>query len=401
MSGTSRRVMVLGVRPNQEAIYRAAKTLDLEVIGVDPEPDPTTARLVDRIEIADLADLRTLLGIAEQWRPDGVCTFAADYPVRATAQLCEALDLPGLSVASAERSTDKAQMRSILQSSGIPVPHAIESRSAADAARSRSEFRGDIIVKPVDSSGGRGVAKLTRDESSKRFDWAFARAAAESRTGRVLVEDYVDGPEYSVEAVTVDGQFSALAVTKKTTSGPPYFVEMAHEQPSLLPDNLRKAVESVARECANALGIDASPSHAEVRLGPAGPTLIEIGARCGGGQIASHLVPISTGIDLARCCLQIALGESPDLTPTRSRAGVVRFLEPVPGSVVSVDGIAHALEVAGIHDVQVLVEVGGRVRPYQDARDRIGYVIAEGATVGEAADACAKAMDQIVIETTE
>ena len=378
---------------------RRRKGWGLVVLGIDPAPDPSVARLAQDVKVADLADIDALIAHARRFRPHGICTFAADYPVVAAASLCEHAGLPGLSLEGARCSTDKSRMRRTLRQAGIPVPLSIEVTARADLAGALDALSDDIVVKPVDSSGGRGVTRLISPDPRSLAE-AHARAIECSSRGAVVVEDYVDGPEYSVETISIDGDVNVLAITTKTTSGSPYFVELAHEQPSDLSEQQIRHVADVAVASARALRIDTGPSHCEIRWTVDGPVVIEVAARCGGGFIASDLVPLSTGIDLPRACLQVALGDKPDVRPSRCRGAAVRFLEPKPGTVTAVSGVESAKALPGVTTVELGLSVGDRVHPFRDARDRIGHVIAEGKNAAEAAARCLAAVTSIDIITT-
>lgn len=133
-----------------------------------------------------------------------------------------------------------------------------------------------MIVKPADSPGGRGIALIESPDARDDVGRAFHRAIQFSRAGQVLIEEFVSGPEYSVEAITIGGHTRIVAVTDKVTTGPPYFVETGHSQPC------QSSAVAVAVLCKLAVdAIDNSASHTEIRIGPNGPRVIEIGARLG------------------------------------------------------------------------------------------------------------------------
>jgi len=186
------------------------------------------------------------------------------------------------------------------------------------------------------------------------------------------------------------------------TTGAPNFVETGHSQPSQFPPKARAQIEDAAIRGVKALGIDWSAAHAEVRLSPNGPFLMEIGARLGGDFITTELVPRSTGIDMVEGAIRLALGETPDLTPKREAHGAcIRYLTPQPGKVVQIDGVARAKSMPGIKIVDVAVGLGEMVPEMNSSLARVGHVIAEGATVEEAIQAAECARDSIVITTAK
>lgn len=374
-----RRLLVLGARLAQIPIYREARARGLFVIGADPDAAAPGLALADERIICDLRDAAALLAQARRFEIDGALTYAADYPMPALGQLCASLGLAGPDPATTHRATHKAAMREALARAGVPCPryhHVHTLDSAADAA---SSLGGDIIVKPAFSSGGRGVMRLAA-AAAGLLPPAFAHAQSFCLPGEgVMVEEFVEGDEFSVEMLSRAGEVHVLAVTDKFTSGPPHYVELGHQQPSRLSSADRAAVEATAVMTVRALGIEGSAAHAELRLGRDGPVVMECAARAGGGFITSHLVPLSTGFNMVSACISVALNEAPDLQPApHHRGAAICFVTVPPGLLGAIEGIEEARSLPGIVDVQLYVEPGHRIGVLRDATARCGHVIAVG-----------------------
>jgi biotin carboxylase len=191
-----------------------------------------------------------------------------------------------------------------------------------------------------------------------------------------------------------------LAVTDKQTTGAPHFVETGHCQPTRQPAQARRAIEGAAVRGVRALGIDWAAAHAEVKLSPAGPFLMEIGARLGGDFITTELVPRSTGVDMVEGAINLALGHVPDLAPRHEpRAAAIRYCRHRPGRVSAIEGVDKARGMPGVKIVEVYFHVGQVVGEVTSSLARAGHVIVEGPSADQAVANAEAARDAIVIRT--
>lgn len=387
---TGESLLVLGATARQLPVIEAGQRRGLHVVAIDPDPEAPGSAVAEEFVVSDLADAGTCLTIAREARPIGVLTFAADYPVPMVARIAAELGLAGPSPAAALAMTDKLVMRQRLSAAGLPTPRFAPVRRPGDL----SAFGGAPVVKATRSSGSRGVQLV------KGLDVAALVEAmsAESANGEVLVEEYIEGPEVSVEAITNDGRTTILSVTDKMTSGPPEFVELGHAQPSDLTEH-RAEIEELTRQALRALGLTYGPSHTEIRIGANGPVVIESAARFSGGFIASHLLRITAGIDAAGVAVTMALGEEVSMQHERGPGAAVRFLTPKPGVVRSVSGVDEVRSRPEVVEAAVDVTVGDVVAPLRSARDRVGHVVCCGPTASDARRLVDHAAASIVIET--
>ena len=174
-------------------------------------------------------------------------------------------------------------------------------------------FTYPIIVKPTDRSGSRGICKL---ESAGGIKNAVHMAMNEGFEKKVLIEEYIEGQEYSVEGISFNGNHTILAITLKYTTGAPQFIETGHIEPAPIDKDTFVRVCNVVKHALDSLGIRNGASHSEIKIDNHGNIkIIEIGGRMGGDCIGSDLVYYSTGIDYVKAVLQISVGEEPDLEP--------------------------------------------------------------------------------------
>jgi len=221
-------------------------------------------------------------------------------------------------------STNKYWMREAFKKNGIPTPKHVEV-DANVVWNQLEDFSLPVIVKPTDRSGSRGVYEV---ESEDEFSGAVLAACTQSFSGKAIVEEYIEGKEYSCECISWDGNHRILAFTKKYTTNAPHFIETGHDQPADIPGELMPEVETAMIQAMDALKIRWGASHIEFRITPNGQVrLIEVGARMGGDCIGSDLVPISTGYDFLRMVIDVSIGKTPDFTPIKEKENAsIRFI---------------------------------------------------------------------------
>lgn len=395
---SNRTLCVLGAQRMQVAAIETARRMGLRVIAIDPSPSAPGLPLADEAYVFDVGDVERCIDVARACGVAGVVTLAADFPMPTLGAMCAELSLPGPSVESVECATNKRSMRSAFEAAGVAGPRSVPVRDREQAREIYTRLGGAVVIKPVLSSGGRGVSMVERNSPGHCVDAAFDRALQETRADGVLVEDYVAGPEFSVELLSWDGEPRVVAVTDKITTGPPYFVEIGHSQPSLFCEMELTALTRTACEGMRALGLDWCAGHAELRLNEDGAQVMEIAGRLGGGFITTDLVPASTGIDLVAATIRVALGERPNLAANKRCGAAVRFIDGPRGRVLDVHGVEDARSALGCTAAELYVGRGDEVTDLRDARGRIGHVICVGADAVEALARSKDAMERIAIE---
>ena len=268
--------------------------------------------------------------------------------------------------------------------------------SEAELSHAAAQLGFPVIIKPTDGVGSKGVSRVDQPAALAR---AWERGMEVCRSGVLVCEEFVEGPEVSIEGLTIGPEPHLVAITDKITSGPPYFVETGHTQGSSLSPEHQEALRAAARCGILALGLENCATHSEIRMGPNGPRIMEIGARLGGDRITSDLVPLSTGVDLVAANLRLAMGDSPDLTPLRSEGAAIRYFLPEPGIVEAVDGREESRGAPGVVDWVLDVAPGGRVPPLRSSLTRVGHVVTRGGTPEEAARSAERSRSLLQIRT--
>jgi biotin carboxylase len=310
-----------------------------------------------------------------------------DGPVRVAAEVAAALGLPHpIDPAAAARATDKREQRRAFAREGVPQPAFSEDGSGLPPGAR-------IVVKPAAAQGQRGLVIV---EPGGDTTAVAALAAQDSRDGLALCEEYVEGPELTVNAfVEPGGHFVPLTVTDRERALA-FGVATAHLYPSQYPV---ADVVAAAEAACRALALAGGPTYTQVVLSPEGPRVMEVAARLGGGHDA-ELCAAALGVDLSAAAVRAALGEAPEsLEPLRDRAAVVRFLIAPPGRLVRVEGLEEARALPGIELAYSYRAAGALIEPLLRGPDRAGFVLATGATrpKAEAAARAAEAAIRFVV----
>ena len=381
-------LLVLGAGPAQLGLLAAARERGLFVIAVDRDPRAPGFAYADRRALLSTEDEPAVERLARSARIAGVVAPGTDWPVGVAARIADHLRLPHpLSPASAALAVSKLRQRERFDEAGVPQPR----WRAVGGDDSTAGLSVPAVVKAPDRQGQRGLTLVTR---GMELPDAVARAQRASRAGVALVEELVDGPEVTVNALSVDGVFHPLTVTDRETARPPAFgVALAHVWPSRHAGE--RAVE-VARRAAEALGIENGPTYTQLRLGWDGPRVIELAARLGGGHDA-ELCRAALGVDLNALALASALGEPVEPPRPKAQVGgaVTRFLVPPQGRLAATEGVGAASAIEGVVDVRVYRSPGHELGPFRTGSDRAGAVLAVGASREEALARARRASDLI------
>ena len=383
------RLLVVGAGPAQVGLLRAARARSLYVVACDRDPEAIGLAYADRHALVSTEDEEGIEEVARAERVGGLIAPGIDYPVALAARVAARLGLSHpLTVETAEAAISKPRQRELFEAAGVPQPRwqlvtALE--HVTDCYL--DDAPAPCVVKPPDRQGQEGVS-LVRERQD--LGPALEAALAASRSGEALVEEFVDGPEVTVNGFSVDGAFHALTVTDRLTAPPPAFgVALAHVWPSE-----HDPVEA-AREAAEAIGVRDGPTYTQIRMGPEGPRVIELAARLGGGHDA-ELCEAALGIDLNALALAAAFGRRPRLPQPRPAGGAcVSFLVAPPGILQGVEGLAAAREVDGVLDVFIYRPRGWELTPLRRGADRAGYILARGDSRDDALERAALAAERI------
>jgi biotin carboxylase len=393
-----KRLFIVGASGLQLPAILKAREMGLMVAVADYNPYAAGIPYADEYYAVSTIDEEGVYAAARDFKADGILTLATDMPMRAVAYAAERLGLSGIRYETAVKATDKGDMIRAFDAAKVAHPwyFVVDSPGQLGAVMERLAY--PCVSKPTDNAGSRGVVLI---HSREDVEACVAYSASQGRRGSVILEEYMRGEEVSVEAVVIEGDVRVVQVTDKLTTGEPHFVEMGHSQPSRLHPADVEAIKDLAARAVRAVGIESGAAHVEVMLTADGPRMIELGARMGGDCIATHLVPLSTGVDMVGAAILIALGETPDVAPSLNRGSAIRYFSSGPGRVERIAGVEDARNLEGVREVVFTLRPGDFAREITSSADRVGFVVAEADTAERAVEICNEAISRVEIQTRD
>lgn len=358
-----KKILVLGAGIMQIPIIKRIKSLGFIPVVADYAVDAPGFKFSDNNYIVSTLDYEGILKVAIEERIDGILT-TSDAPVRVVSKVAKKLGLPAMSEETAEVCTNKLKQRLIFKANNVRCPffEIVETNS-----RDISFTTLPCIVKPIDSSASRGVTIVNNvEELRKSIDYAFEY----SKSDKVLVEQFIEGREFSVETLTQDGRTSIIAITEKYLFENGYFVENTHVEPAAVSKEEEELIKTEVTKAIFAVGLNNAPSHTEVKLLNGNVYVIEIACRLGGDYITSDLVPLTTGIDMSENLIRLSVGEKIDVVRKKHSFAAVQFI----------NNINYKECKAYIEDSNSIVRY--EIGPYSDKEiknslDRLGFIIIE------------------------
>lgn len=373
-----RTIFILGAGVMQIPALRIAKERGWRVVAADGSDKAVGIPFADEFLHIDLKDRPALEEAARRLREngglDGVMTAGTDFSA-SVAWVAERLGLPGIPFETALNASDKSRMRAVFSAAGVPSPRfAVLSRS--DSPGALPDFLAfPLVVKPVDNMGARGCRRV-RDGSE--LAEALADAHGHSRSGRAIVEEYLEGPEFSLDALVFEGRVRLCGIADRHITFDPYFVEMGHTIPTNFPERDVAEVIRVFEAGIRALGIRNGAAKGDIKLTDRGAYVGEIAARLSGGYMSGWTYPYASGVDPAAGALDIAVGREPrDVEPKRTWVSAERAFISIPGIVASVAGERAARAEPYVKEVFFRAGAGDRVVFPANNVEKCGNVISQ------------------------
>jgi biotin carboxylase len=398
--------MILGAGIMQIPAIDTARDNGWVSIVVDGDASALAADRGDRFEHIDLRDYHRIAERARAYRDagelDGVFTAGTDFSP-SVAYVAEQLGLPGIPFETARDARDKVRMRRRFHEAGVPAPGFVffehDDVERNDDVRLQEAVQGlrfPLVVKPADNMGARGVARVEEPEGVPD---AVRAALQYSGSRRVVVEEFVEGPEFSVDAVVHRGEVTVCGVADRHIAFPPYFVEMGHTLPTEIDSATRAELERVFRKGIAALGVTDGAAKGDILLSQDGPVVGEIAARLSGGYMSGWTFPYATGIPVTEAAMRVALGMDPgSLAPRWEGVSAERAFISIPGTVRSVHGLDAARSIPGVRELFVRAEAGDRVHFPRNNVEKCGNVIALGSRREDAVAGAEAAVRELLVE---
>ena len=410
MKENKKRILILGAGLMQGPAIRAAKELGCDVIAVDGNLNAVCAKEADKFFPIDLKDIPALIDLAKNLKEKGlhgVFTAATDFSV-SVAAVAESCSLPGHSLEAARRASDKVLMRECFEKHGVPSPkftHIFKNEidNALQILKQKA-IPFPLTVKPADNMGARGC-RLVYSQDELRP--ALEDAVNFSRSGKAIAEEFIDGEEFSLEALVINGEIFLNALADRHIFFPPYFVEMGHTIPSIKSKEECDELIRVFFLGIKALGLTNGAAKGDIFLRKADPKkngkrtacVGEIAARLSGGYMSGWTVPYSSGFDVTKAAVKIALGEPVDELPKdgAARFSAERAWISVPGIIKKIYGLEEARSTKNIKDVLPrLFEKDETVFPKNNV-EKCGNVLSSAESYDEAVKASMEAVQKIFL----
>lgn len=393
-----KKLLVIAAGILQVPVIKKAREMGYYVIAADGNPEAVGLPLADKAIVANITDEEVMLRIACEEKVDGVIHPCSEVSMNVMGRINDELGLSGISRETAIQATNKHLMRKAFERYGAPSPKSFCTNEVDDAwdIFINKFSRNTAILKPSRNSGSRGVAKISQQTEKEEFVSLFNRAMNESRDQSVMIEQFIEGPEFSVEIIVWNGHVNVLTVTDKKTTEAPYFVELGHNQSSVFPLEMQAKLKDAAVAGVKALGLNNCAAHAELKLMEDKPYLMEIGARLGGDFISTELTRLSTGIDMVAAAVNAALGIEPNLVPQGPQQGVcIRYFTPQPGRLTAIKN-KELLSDSHVYDAEIYRQVGDMIPEVRSSLDRSGHVIVTDKTVEAAIERADRIVDGVV-----
>lgn len=391
-------IMILGAGVMQAPAIKIAKSMGWRVVCADGNPEAPAATQVDRFFHIDLKDLEGLENAARQLKEseglDGIFTAGTDFSA-SVAWVAEKVSLPGLKYQTALNATDKIRMRHCFKGKDVPSPAFIELSSDMNYLEEVEILSFPLVVKPVDNMGARGVRKIT---DTSNLEAAVNEAIAFSRTDRAIVEEFVSGPEYSIDALVENGKVTIYGLAERHIFFPPCFIEMGHTIPAQIDAEKKSRIEEVFKRGVAALGIDNGAAKGDVIYSENGPVIGEIAARLSGGFMSGWTFPYASGVSSTKGALLIAVGESVEpYDGSYKKVCAERAFLSIPGTVQKISKIEDAYGIEGINDLFLRIEEGDKVDFPVNNVEKCGNFISSHQQRKESIEAAEKAAGKIIV----
>lgn len=365
-----KKIVIIGANSFQNPLILKAKEMGYETHVFAWQDGSIGERTADYFYPISIIEKEEILEKCKEIKPDAVVTIASDLANITVQYVASRLGLPSNSDENIYISTNKYAMRRAFIKNNVASPKFVKASADDDLEALTSKMKFPVIVKPTDRSGSRGITKVSKYEDIKE---AVEQAVYNSFEKRAIIEEYIEGEEYSCESISYMGTHHILAVTKKYTTGSPHFIETGHMEPAGLDTDMYHKIKTEIPKALDALRITNGASHAEFKIDDKGNVrIIEIGSRMGGDCIGSHLVYLSSGYDFVRMVIETALGKEPALTAEHEpMCAGIRFIftkkdleiyEELKAAKPEIINFVSEIEEVGEHEVT-------------DSSTRFGYFI--------------------------
>lgn len=319
-----KKIAIIGANDFQNPLILKAKELGYETHVFAWKDGSIGEKTADYFYPISITEKYQILEKCKEIGIDGITTIASDLATVTVNYVAKEMSLPGNSMSCNIKSTNKYEMRKALLSNDIPTVK-FQCVSSLEDINNLNNMKYPLIVKPTDRSGSRAITKVY---NIKELEDAITKSIESSFEKKAIVEEFIDGDEYSAEGISFNGIHKFLAITKKKTTGAPNFIETGHIEPADISEENKQKIYNELEKALTALEITNSATHSEFKITSNNEIkIIEIGARMGGDCIGSDLVQISTGYDYIKMVIDVAMGNEPKFEKiTEPKISAIKFI---------------------------------------------------------------------------
>lgn len=370
-------VMIIGGGLLQAPAITAAKKMGYQVIVTDYNASVIGMKDADIPIIMSTRDIEGSVRVAKMQNEitpiHGVLTVGTDASMTVAA-VANALNLPGIKFDDAEAATNKIKMRMRFNEHNVPSPNFLPVWSLSDAKKACKILNFPVVMKPSDNMGARGVRRI---DNQNQLSEAFHFAKDASPSGELIIEEYMEGHELSIDAIIYNNEITFTGIADRIIENPPYFIETGHTMPSSLPEKIQQQAREVMTRGIKALGLTIGAAKGDIKITSNGPMIGELAARLSGGFMSAYTYPLSTGVDLMKAAVEVAFGEEPgNLEPIFNLVSIERAIITNPGIVKNISGLEEALKVPGINEIFLNVDIGDKIVKPRSNVEKAGHIIA-------------------------
>ncbi len=395
---TGKRILILGGGIFQIPLILKAKSLGLEVVVTDMYPDPPGRKVADFFAQVDIKNFEGNLKVAREYSVDAVTSDQTDVGICTVAKVCQEMGLKGIGYPTAQKFTNKHLMKEALIESGIPLPKYSLVASLGQARQVAKDLGYPLVLKPPSNQSSRGVHIVHDDDELQKY---YPLTQIASFDGSVLIEEYIDGTEYTVEGFVHNNRTYSLAISDKKHLKNNPCVANRLTYPPEIDERLLERLERTNEKIITILGLPIGITHAEYKIRDGIPFLIEIAARGGGTFISSDIIPAVSGIDVNKLLLMQLFDMPFEIPYIESNAANLEFLRFDSGIVMDIQGVMRAKNIPGVKRLHLDFTVGDRLVEPSDDRSRHGFMLVTGKTRKEVLEVSEMVRSSIKIDIEE
>ncbi|HRI46795.1 MAG TPA: ATP-grasp domain-containing protein [Ignavibacteriaceae bacterium] len=372
-------ILIFGGGDNQLTLINASKERGYFTVVIDPGENAPGKFHADAFEIISPKDYEATCKVIEKYNVKGIATAQMENPLLLMAQVAEKYSFIFPSVEQIKRARNKFLMKQAFITNYVPCAKGkLFTKEQNIPEKDLEDYEFPLIIKPADAFSSRGVLKVNSFNEIKQNE-NFSRSFSSDNS--TLVEEFLEGKEYSIESLTYSGKTHVIQYTEKIITNYPYTVEMGHIQPAELSEKQKAGINKIVEKAIKSLELDNCATHTELKLTESGPKIIEIGARLGGDYISSYLTLHSTGINMDAAVVDIAMGNKPKLKKKLNRySGIFYFHLGEGKKVVRIEDWKEILNCKNVVHANLLIKSGEIIPALTDSAKRSGYVILESET---------------------